>query len=102
VLGEAPWHRERLGERLQQEVSEVERGTYDDAAVVKLPSDQAPAVPPVEQALAASFGDAVELSGQAAEIGEPHQVMLTSPSNMCSGDDFQRRTRLGPAFGNFP
>ena len=45
-----------------QEVSEVERRTDDDMAVVELPCDQAPTVPPIEQAVAATFGDAVELS----------------------------------------
>jgi len=83
VVGEALWHRERLGERLEQEISEVERRTDDDVAVVELPPDQAPAVPPVEQPVAAMLGDAVELSGQAAKVGDPHQIMVASPSNLC-------------------
>src|SRR6266516_5782915 len=63
VFGEAGRHRERLGERLEQEIAKVERRSDDDVAVVELPGDQAPAVPPVEQALSVSLGDAVKLSG---------------------------------------
>jgi hypothetical protein len=44
--------------------------------VVELPRDQAPAVPPVEQTVAATLDDTLQLSGQAAEVGEPHQAML--------------------------
>jgi hypothetical protein len=72
VLGEAPWHRERLGEGLKQEISEVEVRTDDHVAVVELTRDQAPAVAPLEQAVAATFDDTVELAGQAADVGEPH------------------------------
>jgi len=41
-----------------------------------------PPVPPVEQAVAATLGDTVKLSGQAAEVGEPHQGMLACPTNV--------------------
>jgi len=43
---------------------------------LSVPSDQASAVSPVEQAAAATLGDPVELSGQAADVGEPHHLML--------------------------
>ena len=69
-------HRERLGERLEQEIAEVERRTDHDVAVVELPRDQPPAVSPVEQALAATLSDPVELSSQTAYVGEPHRFML--------------------------
>jgi hypothetical protein len=51
----------------------------DDVAVVELAGDEAPAVPPVEQAVAATLGDAVELSGQPAEVGETHRLMVAWP-----------------------
>jgi hypothetical protein len=76
VLGEAARHRERFGERLEQEVSEAERRTDDDMAVIELPGDQSPAVPPVKQAAAARLGDAVELSCEAAHVVELHRVMV--------------------------
>jgi hypothetical protein len=41
VLGEAAWHRERLGKRSQQQIANVERGADDNLALVELPSDQA-------------------------------------------------------------
>ena len=83
VLGEAPWHRERLGEGVEQEISEVERRADDDVAVVELPRDQAPAIPPVEQPVAATLGDTVELGGEPAEVGDPHQVMVASQKADC-------------------
>jgi hypothetical protein len=76
VLREARRHREGLGERMEQEIAEVERRSDDDVAVVDLPSDQASAVSPVEQAAAPTLGDPVKLSSQAADVGEPHHLML--------------------------
>jgi hypothetical protein len=61
---------------MKQEIAEVERRTDDDVAAVQLPRDQAPAVSPVEQAVAATLGDTVELSSQSADVGEPHHLML--------------------------
>jgi hypothetical protein len=61
---------------MEQEIAEVERRTNDDVAFVELPSDQASAVSPVEQAAAATLRDPVELSSQAADVGEPHHLML--------------------------
>ena len=40
-------------------------------ALVELPRDQAPAVPPIEQAVPTTLGDTVELGGQAAEVRKP-------------------------------
>ena len=63
---------------MKQEIAEVERRTDDDVAAVQLPRDQAPAVSPVEQAVAATLGDTVELSSQSADVGEPHH-----PTTFC-------------------
>lgn len=81
VLGEAVGYREGLGERVDQEVPELERRADDDVAVVELPRDETPAVPPVEHAAATLLADALELSGEAAEVGELHAgiVALASP-----------------------
>jgi hypothetical protein len=45
-------------------------------AAVELPRDQAPAISPVEQAVATTLGNTVELSGQSADVGEAHHLML--------------------------
>jgi hypothetical protein len=76
VLGEASWHRERVGERVKQEVSEVERCTDDDVAVVELSGDQASSVSLLEQAVAAALGDTLELSREAADVGGRHAASL--------------------------
>ena len=76
VLREALRDRERLGERLEQEVSKLERRTNDDVAVVELPRHEAPAIPPIEQAVASSLGDTVELRSQAAEVRERHRAIV--------------------------
>jgi hypothetical protein len=103
AVGEAPWHRERLGERAEQEVSEVERRTDDEVAVVELPRDQAPAVPPVEQPVAAPLGDTVELAGQAAEVGDPHQRHDRKPSICASWrNDLLEEHGVGQCSGMSP
>ncbi|HEX3326172.1 MAG TPA: hypothetical protein VHV50_04175, partial [Actinomycetota bacterium] len=61
-----------LGERLEQEVSKLERRTNDDVAVIELPRHQAAAITPMKQALPTTLGDTVELGGQAAEVRERH------------------------------
>jgi hypothetical protein len=76
VPGEALGHRERIGERLEQEIAKVKRCSDDDVGVVELPGHQAPAVSPVEQAVATTLGDPVKLSRQTAEMGELHHAML--------------------------
>jgi hypothetical protein len=53
----------------------------NDARVVELARHQAPAVSPVEQAAPATLADAVELSSQPADVGEPHY--LTTGSRRC-------------------
>ena len=68
VLREPARGRERLGKGPQQQVAELERRPDDDVRVVELPRHESPVIPPLEQALAAALGDAVELSGEAAEI----------------------------------
>jgi hypothetical protein len=55
---------------MEQEIAELERRADDDVAVVDLPRDQAPSVSPFEEAVAAALGDTVELSSQAADVGE--------------------------------
>jgi hypothetical protein len=80
VLREALRHREGLGERLEQEVSKLERRTNDDVAVVELPRHQAAAIPPMKQALPTTLGDAVELGSQAAEVRERHRVIVACRS----------------------
>src|SRR2546423_5118147 len=44
--------------------------------VVELPRDQAPVIPPVEQAATTTFRDAVELGGEPTEVLELHRLML--------------------------
>src|SRR6476659_1714727 len=80
VLGEAVRHRERLGERSEEEIPRVERRADDDVAAIELPRHQAAAVPPIEQAVAAALRDAVELTSQVAEVGEPHRMHARTPS----------------------
>jgi hypothetical protein len=46
--------------------------------VVELPSDEPPAVAPLEQAVPLPLADAVQLGGQAAEIAERHHASWTS------------------------
>src|SRR5262249_2310870 len=75
VLREARRYGEGLGKRLEQEVPEVERRTNGDGGPSELPRDQAPPVPPVEQTVAAPLDDALELSGQTADVCKPHQAM---------------------------
>ena len=41
-------------------------------AVVQLAGNQAPLIAPLEQTVAATLGDTVELSGQPAEVDKPH------------------------------
>jgi len=66
VLREAPRNRERLRKRLHQEV----------------------AVPPVEQTLAAALRDAFELRGEAAEVVQPHVLMVAcTPASSPIRDD---------------
>jgi hypothetical protein len=48
VLGEPSRHRERVGERVDEKVSELERRSDDNVAVIELPGDHASAVPPLE------------------------------------------------------
>ena len=62
VLRVALRHGERLGERLQYEVFEVERRADDDVAAVELPGNQAPLVAPLAQAVAETFDDTVALN----------------------------------------
>jgi hypothetical protein len=45
-------------------------------SVVELPRDQAPVIPPVEQAPTPTFGHAVELGGEPAEVLKLHKLML--------------------------
>src|SRR5262249_28225484 len=85
VLREARRHGERFGERSEEEIPGVERCADDDVAVVELSRDQSPAVPPVEQTVAATFGHTVELGGQAAEIGDLHRAMPACPPCKASG-----------------
>ena len=59
VLREAFRHRERLRERLEQEIAKVERRTDDGVAGVELPRDQPAALSPVEPAIAATLRDPV-------------------------------------------
>jgi hypothetical protein len=70
VPGEALGHGERLGERLEQEVPELELGPDDHMAVVELPRDEAAVKAPIEKAVAPALGDALELSGEPAEFLE--------------------------------
>ena len=76
VFGKASWDGECLGERLAQEVSEIERRTDDDVTVVELSSHQTPAVPPVEQASPGTLGDSVELGSEPTQVFKPHQFMV--------------------------
>ena len=48
--------------------------------VIELSGDQAAAIPPVEQAVAATLGHTVELSREAADLGEFHRVMFARPT----------------------
>jgi hypothetical protein len=45
-------------------------------AVIELPRHEAAAIPPMKQAVPTALGDTVELGRQAAEICEPHQVIV--------------------------
>ena len=76
VLGKASWHRERLGERLQQRVPNLERGPNDDLALVELPSDQASVIPPLEQPGPTTLRDPVELSRDTRQACELHRDMV--------------------------
>jgi hypothetical protein len=58
----------------------AERRPNDHAHLVELPRHQAPVVPPVEQTLAATLGDAFELRGEAAEVVHPHALMVACTS----------------------
>ncbi len=72
-LAKRPGSGEGAGERLEQKIPEAERGPDDDVRVIELSSDKTAVIPPVEQAVAASLGDAVELSEEAADVGERHR-----------------------------
>lgn len=61
---------------MEEQVPEGERRADDDVAVVELPRDEAAAVAPVEQTLAATLDDTLELSGQPADVRGPHRPML--------------------------
>jgi dihydrodipicolinate synthase/N-acetylneuraminate lyase len=61
---------------VEQEVSEVERCTDDDVAVIELSGDEAPSVPPLEQAGAAALGDTFELSRETADVGVRHAAII--------------------------
>src|SRR5690349_8729868 len=80
VLGEASGHGERLGERSDEEIPRVEGRADDDVAAIELPGDQAAVVAPIEQSVAAALRDAVEPSGQRAEIGEQHRMHASKTS----------------------
>ena len=94
VLREALRHREGLGERPEQVVSELERRTDDDVAVVELPRHQAAAIPPIKQALPTTLGDTVQLGSEATEVRERHRVIVAgfgrseaaARSNTCCED----------------
>jgi len=59
VLREAARDREGLGEALDEKVAELERGTNDDARSVQLARNEPAVIAPVEQAVPATFDDAV-------------------------------------------
>ena len=65
---------------MEQEVTKLERCADDDVAVVELSRDESPAVPPVEQTVAATFGDTFESSGQAAEFTPGGTGVRASPT----------------------
>ena len=65
---------------MEQEVPEVERRANDDVAVIALPGDQTSAIAPVEQAIAVTLDDTIELSRQPAEVGQLHQTMVACPT----------------------
>ena len=66
---------------MEEEVPEVERRPDDDVALVELPCHEAAVKPPVEQALAATLGNTVELRRETAQVVEPHTGMFTRPPN---------------------
>jgi hypothetical protein len=84
VLGEPVGHRERLRERVQEEVSGFERRADDDVRVVELTRDQASVVPPVQEPLAAALDDPVQLGDQAAQIVEFQLVAPVNPYSLAS------------------
>jgi hypothetical protein len=48
-------------------------------AAIELAGHQAAAVSPIEQTVAATLGDTVELRGQVAEVGKPHLMHARTP-----------------------
>jgi hypothetical protein len=85
VLRESARHGERLGERLDEKIANVEGRADDDVAVVELPGDEATVLAPVEEPVASALGHAVELGGQAAEVVERHRERLIIPAPRSSG-----------------
>lgn len=85
VLREPLRHREGLGERVEQQVSKLERCTNDDVAAVELPRHQTAAIPPGTQPIPTTLGDTLELGGQVAEVSELHRVIVARRSNAPAG-----------------
>jgi BNR repeat protein len=61
---------------VEKKIPEVEGRADDDVGAVELPRDQAPVIPPVEEASAAALGDTVELGGEATQVFRLHKLML--------------------------
>lgn len=103
VLREALRHREGLGERLEQEVSRLERRTNDDVAVVELPRHQAAAIPPIKQALPTTLGDTIELGSETTEVRDRHRVIVAGRSRMSARRNTTCRDDARPALeGHLP
>ena len=81
VLGESRGHGERLRERLDDEIPEVERSTDDDVTLVELPCDEAPPTPPLDQPRATALDDSVELASEPTDVRDRQTTALSDSSS---------------------